>query len=190
MDIVVKNEYRVEVGLSEAELAGLGVCFDELDYGRLETRRALWTLVGELRRRGVEVRLSGKVLIEAEKTAGGCVLAITVLPPRGDNAPSVKQLVRAPRLPALFVAPEKAQLARPAALIGAQAQSSLFFFRGAWILCVEGGCGENALLQAEEFLPGLTGLSALAPAWLREHARTLAQDNAAAVLCAQVPAAR
>lgn len=188
MDIVVKNEYRVEVGLTEAELTDLGVRFEQLDYGNVETRRALWTLVGELRRRGVEVRLAGKVLIEAEKTAGGCLLAITVLPPRGDAAPSVKQLVRAPRLPAVFTAAEKAQLLRPAALLGPHAQCALFLYRGVWVLCVEGDCAETALLEAEEYLPALPGASPLLPAWLREHARTLAEGNAAAVLCAPLPA--
>ena len=188
MDIVVKNEYRVEVGLTDAELEELGVRFEQLDYGNVETRRALWTLVGELRRRGIEVRLAGRVLIEAEKTGSGCLLAITVLPPRGDAAPSVKQLVRAPRYPAVFVSAEKERLARPAALLGAAAESALFFYHGVWLLCVEGNCGETALLEAEEYLPRLTVASPFLPAWLREHARALADGNAAAVLCAPLPA--
>ena len=188
MDIMVKNEYRVEVALTEDELDGLGVRFEELDYGNVETRRALWTLVGELRDRGVEVRLAGKVLIEAEKTAAGCLLAITVLPPRGDDAPSVRQLVRAPRLPAVFTAPQKEALIRPAALLGPGVKSDLFGCRGAWVLCVEDACSETALLEAEEYLPALRGASPLLCAWLREHACALAEENAAAVLSAPLPA--
>lgn len=184
MEITVRNEYRVEVGLTETEMERLGVRFETLDYGKLETRRALWTVVGELRRRGVEVRLSGKVLIEAEKTDAGCRLSITVLPPKGDRAPSVKQLVRAPKLPAVFVSADPALLKKAAARLG-RARAALYALGNAAVLCVEDGCAENALLEAEEYLPCAAPAPDLLPFWLEEHARQLAAGDAEGLFAAE-----
>lgn len=170
MEITVKNEYRVEVELTDAELSRLGVSFESLDYGKIETRRALWTVVGELRRQGVEVRLSGRVLIEAGKTETGCRLAITSLPSKTADAKSVKQLVKSPPLPAVFISEDREAPGRAAALLGAQAQTVLYCARDRWFLLVKGGCGEDALLRAAEYCPAFVPADDLFCAFLEEHA--------------------
>lgn len=170
MEITVKNEYRVEVGLTDAELSRLGVSFESLDYGKIETRRALWTVVGELRKQGVEVRLSGRVLIEAEKTEAGCRLSITSLPSKSADERSVKQLVKSPPLPAVFASENREALDRAARLLGPDAVTALYHTRDRWFLLVNGGCGEEALLRAAEYCPAFVPADDLFRAFLEEHA--------------------
>ena len=179
MEIHVKNEYRVEVGLSGEELQGLGVSFESLDYANIETRRALWTVVGELRRQGVEVRLSGRVLIEAEKAGEGCRLAITMLPQKHADAPSVRQLVKSPSLPAVLSAADAATLRRAALRLGPAAQTETYTHGGRWFLLVKGGCTQAELLLAEEYCPAPLFADSLFCAFLREHGAR-AEDNGAA----------
>ena len=169
MEITIINEYRVDIALTDAELKGLGVPFEELDYGRLETRRALWTLLGELRGRGVSLRPVGKVLFEARRTDGGCVLAVSVLPPRGDGAPCVRQLVRSPKLPAAFTAETEEALARAAALLGPEVRTELLRWKNRSYLYAEGDCAESRLLAAEAFADRLPGNASLFRAAAKEY---------------------
>lgn len=94
MKVNVINEYRVEMELGEDELSDFDVTYETLDYGNINTRRFLHELADSARSFGVEADMSGKVLIEAFRTGGGCRLCFTFLPPRGKDAPSVKQLIK------------------------------------------------------------------------------------------------
>ena len=97
MRIVPVNEYRVEVTLSPEELDGYDITYEQLDYADPDTRRVLWTLLSEIRRSsGVDLDLSGKLLIEATRETDGCCrVSFTSLPPRDGQNGSVKQLVKA-----------------------------------------------------------------------------------------------
>ena len=93
MEIRQINEYRVEVALSPEEMDRLGVSFDALDWSDIETRRAVWSVLDVVRERGVELDLSGKVLIEASRGAENVRLCFSVLPQRGAGV-SMKSLVK------------------------------------------------------------------------------------------------
>ena len=87
MKINAINEYRVEVELDAAEMERLGVSFDTLDWADIETRRALWSLLGQVRDAGVPVNPAGKLLIEACRLKNGIRLCFTALPPREKDLP-------------------------------------------------------------------------------------------------------
>lgn len=96
MNIIQKNDYRAEIVLTDSELDELDITYDELDYGNVETRRVLWTLLDRIRKNcGTELDLSGKLLIEASREPdGNCRISFTSLPPRNADAPSVRQLIK------------------------------------------------------------------------------------------------
>ena len=83
MKINAINEYRIEVELESAEMERLGLSFEAMDWSDIETRRALWSVLGLVRERGFLVDPAGKLLIEAGKTGNGVRLCFTALPPRG-----------------------------------------------------------------------------------------------------------
>ena len=73
LNITVKNEYRVEAEISADEMEQLGISYGELDYSSVETRRFLWSVIEEIRGDGIDVDMSGRVLIEAfDGGTGGC----------------------------------------------------------------------------------------------------------------------
>lgn len=94
MKVNVINEYRVEMELGEEELHEFDITYESLDYGDINTRRFLSELAANAKELGVEADMSGRVLIEAFRIRGGCRVCFTFLPPRGTDAPSVKQLVK------------------------------------------------------------------------------------------------
>lgn len=96
MNITVYNEYRLEVKLSENELKAYDITYEDFDYSNIETRRVLWTILDEAKHKsGADINMSGKLLIEVslldEKEIS---ISFTSLPPRGNNTPSVKQLIK------------------------------------------------------------------------------------------------
>lgn len=99
MKINAINEYRVEVELADRELTKLGVSFETLDWDDIETRRALWSILSGVREQGVELSLSGKLLIEAGRLPGGVRLSFTVLP--RSAAKQQMRLVKDERIPVL-----------------------------------------------------------------------------------------
>ena len=96
MNITVFNEFRLEVRLSENELKAYDITYEDFDYSNIETRRALWAILDEAKHKsGADINMSGKLLIEVcllEKN--GVSISFTSLPPRGNNTPSVKQLIK------------------------------------------------------------------------------------------------
>lgn len=100
MIITVQNEYRVEAELSETELSRYGITYEELDYKNIETRRAVWSLFDDIKKKsGSDMSLSGKVLIEVMKEKCGLYkICFTRLSPHTDDK-SVKQLVKSENSP-------------------------------------------------------------------------------------------
>ena len=104
MNIIMRNDYRAEVVLSEEELCEFDISYDELDYGNIETRRVLWTLLDYINLNcGAAINPAGKLLIEVRREAGGkCRICFTSLPPRAQDGASVKQLVKTEDTPLIF----------------------------------------------------------------------------------------
>lgn len=96
MNITVCNEYRLEVKLTANELKAYDITYEDFDYSNIETRRVLWTILDEARHKsGADINMSGKLLIEIGLLEeDGISISFTSLPPRGNNTPSVKQLIK------------------------------------------------------------------------------------------------
>lgn len=168
MNIVIRNAYRAEAELTDAELQALGVPFDDLDYADVETRRVLQTVLGEIRDAGAQISLSGRVLIEAYRLPDGCRFCFSVLPPHTDGAPSVKQLIRRPRTPVIFASQDEGKIRRCLSCLGEDA-GRIYRGENIYLLFAERARDETALLRAAEFCEPRAAESALVRAFLEEH---------------------
>ncbi len=101
MNIILRNEYRVEAQLSLSELNALGITYDELDYGNIETRRVLWLLAEKIRNScGFGINFSGRLLIEVIKENENCFrICFSELSDKTSDEKSVKQLVKSENTP-------------------------------------------------------------------------------------------
>ncbi|MCH5198881.1 MAG: hypothetical protein J1E34_08250 [Oscillospiraceae bacterium] len=166
MKIESVNEYRVEIELADSEMAQLGISYEALNWEDIETRRAMWNIINAVRENGIDLTLSGKVLIEAGKLKNGCRLIITVLPPRGDAA-SVKSLVKG-GVPAMLRSREKTNIEKAASFFK-NAETSLYERDGVYVLAVSGDYSDNELYRAEEFCESSKNTGTLAAAFLEEY---------------------
>ena len=146
MKINAVNEYRVEVELCAAEMARLGLSFDSMDWEDLDTRRALWSLAGELRTEGVNLSLSGRMLIEAQRLPDGVLLCFTGLPKGGPSRLRVKKETACPVLRC-----ENLRDAERAASCLPDAVCTPYAHRGAVLLLVADTYSEIQLARAAEF---------------------------------------
>lgn len=100
MNVTVRNEYRTEVLLSDAELEAYGVTYEELDYSDPETRRVLWTIAADIRRlSGTDFTLSGRLLIEVFKESPGITKICFTRLEKEKDSKSIKQLVKSECVP-------------------------------------------------------------------------------------------
>lgn len=103
MNVLVRNDYRIEAVLSCDELSEFGITYDEIDYGNIETRRVLWALLDRIKSLyGISLSLSGKLLIEVIKESQEKIrICFSVLPPHGSDVKSVKQLIKSENHPVI-----------------------------------------------------------------------------------------
>ncbi len=103
MNIIMRNEYRVEVHLSMYELEELGITYDELDYKNIETRRVLWHINEKIKAvYGGGFSFSGKLLIEVIKESENrVVICFSQLSRREADDKSLKQLVKCDNAPVI-----------------------------------------------------------------------------------------
>ena len=155
MRIITVNEYRVEVTLTREELEGFDVTYEQLDYADPETRRVMWTLLSEIRRQnGVDLDLSGKLLIEVNReTDGSCRVCFTVLPQKEGRSGSVKQLVKTETAPVVLETADLDGAIRAAAACKRDIGSELYHCGGRYRLVLRVGSdqAENAALRVCEF---------------------------------------
>lgn len=87
--LINKNKFIAE--LSEKDMNELDITYEEMDYGNIETRRVIWTVIDKIRETsGCEIDPSGNLLIEAvADSEGGCVLCFTI-PEKHRNISAVK----------------------------------------------------------------------------------------------------
>lgn len=160
------NEYRVEIELADSEMEELGISYEELDWADIETRRAIWNILGAVRENGVDLSMSGRVLIEAGKLKNGCRLCFTVLPYGGDRA-RFGSLIRTGGTAVLGSA-EKRNIERAAAVFK-NAELALYEREGAFILAVSGDYSEHELLRAGEYCSFQKSAGALTVPFLDEY---------------------
>lgn len=103
MNVLIRNDYRIEAELTATELDEYGITYEEIDYANIETRRVLWALLDKIRNTyGISLSLSGKLLIEVIKESDEKIrICFSVLPPHGCDGKSVKQLVKSENRPVI-----------------------------------------------------------------------------------------
>ena len=81
MKINSPAEDRIIVNLSKQDMLELDITYEDMDYSTIETRRVIWTVLGEAGRfLGRELDPSRRMIIEAAPTPdGGCTLSFTIL---------------------------------------------------------------------------------------------------------------
>ncbi len=81
MKINSPAEDKIIVDLSEQDMLGLNITYEEMDYSTIETRRVIWTVLDEASKAlGREFDPSRRMIIEATpKRGGGCTLSFTML---------------------------------------------------------------------------------------------------------------
>ncbi len=128
MNFLIRNEYRAEIILSFPELQSYGITYEEIDYGNIGTRRLLWTLQGEVRKRyGYTIPLSGKVLIEVIKEQENSVrICFSSLPEKSGDGSSVKQLIKSSPCPLIAEFTDLENMLFAVSLLSADIKSSLF----------------------------------------------------------------
>jgi|GEM_PF-3239488 len=166
MKIDPVNEYRVEIELADSEMEQLGISYENLDWADVETRRAMWNILKTVREKGIDLTLSGKVLIEAGKMKNGCRLCFTVLPPGGDTA-SVKSLVKGADAAVLY-SDERKNIIK-AARFFKEAELCFYEGQGIYLLTVSGDYSEKELIRAGEYCPLRKNAGPLTVPFLEEH---------------------
>lgn len=82
MKIEMQSGDKIMVELTDSDMKSLDITYEDMDYGNIETRRVIWTLLDEAKRvLGRNIDPSERMLIEAMPGEnGGCTLLFTVLP--------------------------------------------------------------------------------------------------------------
>lgn len=94
MNINSPAEDKIIVELTEQDMLGLEITYEEMDYSTIETRRVIWTLLDEAGKAlGRELDPTRKMIIEAMPKNGGCILSFTILENRKKYLPQ-KQLLK------------------------------------------------------------------------------------------------
>lgn len=80
MKIEAIGDEKILVNLSSEDMKELDITYDEMDYGNIETRRVIWTILDEAGKKlGIHLYTDKRLLIEAAPDDnGGCVMMFTV----------------------------------------------------------------------------------------------------------------
>ena len=137
MNVLVKNEYRVEVELSAGELEHYGLTYEEIDYKNIETRKLLWSLTEEIRIScGVNVKLSGKLLIEVIKEKEGSFRICFSSLSAALDAASVRQLIKSSSVPLIAQFSDFEELLCAVRALDKELESRLYESNGRYRLVV------------------------------------------------------
>ena len=81
MKINSPAEDKIIVDLTSQDMLELDITYEAMDYSTIETRRVIWTVLGEAGKiLGRELDPSRRMIIEAsQKPEGGCTLCFTIL---------------------------------------------------------------------------------------------------------------
>ena len=84
MKINSPAEDKIIVDLTRQDMLELDITYEAMDYSTIETRRVIWTVLGEAGKfLGRELDPSRRMIIEAsQKPEGGCTLCFTILDER------------------------------------------------------------------------------------------------------------
>lgn len=183
--IVSPQENKIVVELTNADMTELDITYEEMDYGNIETRRVIWTILDRARHTLCrDIDPSGKMLIESVPTPeGGCVLYITVLQTRSHPFGGRGLLrIHKERTSFTYAFESLGDLTACAARLRESAdvpcRSSLFLLDGRYRLSVKSELPPQRVrtLLAEYGTPCADG--EMPDAFLREHGKLLAEGDA------------
>lgn len=184
MKINSPAEDRIIVDLTKQDMLELDITYEDMDYSTIETRRVIWTVLGEAGKvLGRELDPSRRMIIEATpKPEGGCMLSFTILDGRKNRFPQKHTLKKQSEnlvcdfenLDDLFRAAEELERSDSAL------QSSLFELNGTYRLILNGSSEKLKNILCE--FCKIQNCSRLMNDHTREHWRLLAEGNAVEVL--------
>ncbi len=184
MIITVRNDYRIEAELTENELTEYGITYDELDYGNIETRRVLWHMLDDIRKKsGAGLDFSGKLLIEVMKESSEKFLFCFTCLSHGKDSESVKQLVKSENPPVCAQFSDFEDVLKAVAYMDSEKVSSLYEKNGSYRLTAELNIREKQYFSriSNEFGECLSD-TLRNKAECTEHWSCLIEDNALKVL--------
>lgn len=184
MKINSPAEDRIIVDLTKQDMIELDITYEDMDYSTIETRRVIWTVLGEAGKAlGRELDPSRRMIIEASpKSEGGCTLSFTILDGRKNRFPQKHTLRKQEdnlicdfeNLDSLFRA------AAETAVSEHNPQSSLFELNGTYRLIL-GYSSETLRNILSEFCV-IQNCSRMMYEHTREHWHLLAEGNAVELL--------
>lgn len=180
MNINSPAEDKIIVDLTKQDMLELDITYEAMDYSTIETRRVIWTVLGEAGKHlGRELDPSRRMIIEASpKAEGGCTLTFTILDGRKKSVPQKHMLKKQSEsivcdfenLDSLFRAAEEIHRS------GEAPQSSLFELEKAYRLILNRSSESlNGVLS--EFCK-IRSCTKILTDFTNEHWNILASDNA------------
>lgn len=87
MKIEANGEEKISVTLTKTDMCDLDITYDDMDYGNIETRRVIWTILDEAKKiLGKPIHIDSRMLIQVSPAEdGGCLLQFTKLHEEIDN---------------------------------------------------------------------------------------------------------
>lgn len=175
---------RLKVLLEQDDLQQLDISFEEMDYGNMETKRVVWTLLDKARRQyDLNFDVTGKLLIEViPNRVGGCVMYFTALTREfGDQ--SQRMIMKKSLKPLIYSFENASHLLSAIAGLSTYAkdclgQSELYLYENTYKLILYPQGIENPALSATFMEFGkLHKPHELAPLVIREHGKALAMNE-------------
>lgn len=182
MKINSPAEDRIIVDLSEQDLLGLNITYEEMDYSTIETRRVIWTVLDEASKTlGREFDPSRRMIIEAApKRGGGCTLSFTILNERKAYS-AQKQFLKKQEKNILCEFENADMLMKAAECLGSLhliADSSLYEQNGKYRLLLSGNEDIPKIKQSCSEFGTSESCSELVCCFTKEHWRELINANA------------
>ena len=182
MKINSPTEDKIIVDLTEQDMLGLDITYEDMDYSTIETRRVIWTLLDEAGKAlGRELDPSRRMIIEAmPKSGGGCVLSFTILDGRKKYLPKKQFLKKQSETVICEFDGAEALLNAAECLkkLCINAKSSLYENGGKYRLTVSGAEDIPKIKTCLSEFGFAESCDALLCGFTKEHWRELAAENA------------
>lgn len=93
MKIEADGEEKIAVTLTNRDMQDFDITYEEMDYGNIETRRVIWTILDEAKRvLGKPINIDNRLLVQVSPLdGGGCIMHFTLL--EEGCAPTRKRLI-------------------------------------------------------------------------------------------------
>lgn len=181
MKIETPQENRIIVQLTQEDMAELDITYEEMDYGNIETRRVIWTILDRVRLAiGKDIDPSGRMMIETIPTDDGCVIYFTVLGAKSIGTHTLR--INKERTAFTYAFENINELTDCAAAlrkgVSSLPKSSLFLLDGGYRLFLQFDLPPRRCKNLLSEYGTLCGEGSLPLVFLQEHGKLLCEDNA------------